>query len=86
MDTADKYWLCCLASGLNMNNMEPLIHKLAKKNTMPSQLLGHAGQVIYDPTSMTSTFMNLDGESSSACAQSTDGTEPKNEADQVMDD
>jgi len=65
--------------------MEPLIHKLAKQNTMPSQLLEKTGGVTYDPGSMTSTFMDM-GSSSTACAKSTDGTEPKNEADQVMDD
>ncbi len=65
--------------------MEPLIHKLAKKNAMPSRLLETEQKIIYDPKSMTSDFLSL-GESSTSCAKKTDGTEPKNEADQVMDD
>jgi len=39
----------------------------------------------YNPETLTSEGYKMGGQST-ACSQGTDGTEPKNEADQVMDD
>ena len=66
--------------------MEPLIHKYSKNRTMPSSLveLDDKKNAVYDPLTQTTMF-EMGGYTTSS-HRSTDGTEPKNEADRVMDD
>ncbi|MBT27448.1 MAG: hypothetical protein CMC62_00715 [Flavobacteriaceae bacterium] len=61
----------------------PLIHNLSNRKPIPNELLNNY-KVIYDPLTQKSNF-SMGGQSTS-CSKGTDGTEPKNEADQVMDD
>lgn len=61
---------------------EPLIHKLSSRNPIPQELM-YSDKVVYDPLTQKSKF--LMGYSTSS-SKGTDGTEPKNEADRVMDD
>tara|TARA_B100001287_G_C22670422_1_gene524971 strand:- start:1732 stop:1932 length:201 start_codon:yes stop_codon:yes gene_type:complete len=62
---------------------KPLIHQLANRTEIPVELINHK-KPVYDPITQQSKYF-MDGHSTS-CAKGTDGTEPKNEADQVMDD
>ena len=59
-------------------NKEPLIHKLSSRNPIPQELMS-----LKVVDLLKSKF--LMGYSTS-CTKGTDGTEPKNEADRVMDD
>jgi hypothetical protein len=61
----------------------PLIHKLAGRKEIPVEILTIT-KPIYDPITQKSKY-SLGGKTTS-CARGTDGTEPKNEADHVMDD
>lgn len=60
----------------------PLIHKLAGRKDIPIEILTDT-KPIYDPIIQKSKYSM--GKTTS-CPKGTDGTEPKNEADQVMDD
>ena len=64
-------------------NETPLIHLLSMENRIPITLMD-ATKPIYDPITQTSIY-NMGGQTTS-CSKGTDGTEPKNEADRVMDD
>lgn len=61
----------------------PLIHKLSSRESMPESLIIR-NKIEYDPFTQKSKY-SLDGNTTS-CSQGTNGTEPKNEADTVMDD
>jgi hypothetical protein len=63
-----------------MKQEAPLIHKLASHHV---QKQAEQNPVIYDPKTQTGILYM--GKSTS-CAKGTDGTKPKDEADQVMDD
>jgi hypothetical protein len=63
-----------------MKQGAPLIHKLASHHVQQQAL---QNPVIYDPKTQTGILYM--GKSTS-CAKGTDGTKPKDEADQVMDD
>jgi hypothetical protein len=65
------------------SNKNILIHELAKRRNHQVTIF-NSSKPIYDPKTQTSLY-RLDGQST-ACSKGTDGTEPKNEADQVMDD
>ena len=64
-------------------NHPPLIHLLSMENKIPITLMD-ATEPIYDPITQTSIY-NMGGGTTS-CSKGTDGTQPKNEADRVMDD
>ena len=64
-------------------NQPPLIHLLSMENKIPITLMDTT-KPIYDPITQTSIY-NMGGQTTS-CSKGTDGTEPKNEADRVMDD
>ena len=66
-----------------MSNPTPLIHEVSKKRQIPKEFI-NVENPIYDPITQTSNY-NMMGKSTS-CAKGTSGTEPKNEADHVMDD
>ena len=59
----------------------PLIHQLASERASKATL----PIFDYNPETLTTEGYKMGGQST-ACSQGTDGTEPKNEADQVMDD
>ena len=63
----------------------PLIHLLSKENKIKSELLT-SSKPVYDPKTRISNYeMRGDGGTTS-CSKATDGTQPKNEADRIMDD
>ena len=62
----------------------PLIHKLASRKESPAKLMNYE-KPTYDPITQKSIY-SFDGEGGTSCAKGTNGTEPKDEADQVMDD
>lgn len=62
----------------------PLIHKLAERKEIPVELMNYP-KPVYDPITQKSKY-SFGGGSSTACPKGTDGTKPKDEADQVMDD
>jgi hypothetical protein len=61
----------------------PLIHKLAGRKDIPIEILTET-KPIYDPITQKSKY-SMGGQTTS-CPKGTDGTKPKDEADQVMDD
>ena len=63
----------------------PLIHKLAARKEIPVSLLSN-DKPIYDPHTQTSKYLFDGNQMTTSSSRGTDGTEPKNEADRVMDD
>jgi len=61
----------------------PLIHLLSKHKRIKTELMD-CEKPIYNPETQISNY-SMGGETTS-CSKGTDGTKPKNEADQVMDD
>jgi len=66
--------------------MEPLIHHFSKHKKIPLKMIETSikDKTFYNPITQTSIFGM--GSKTTACYKSTDGTNPKNEADKVMDD
>ena len=70
---------------MNLSRKEiPLIHFLSKENKIKTELLNFS-KPVYDPNTQISSY-EMRGGGTTACSKSTDGTQPKNEADRVMDD
>ena len=70
---------------LNRKGM-PLIHLLSKENKIKTELLNFS-KPVYDPKTQISNYeMRGSGGFTTTSSRATDGTQPKNEADYVMDD
>ena len=65
-------------------NESPLIHLLSKQNKIKTELLC-TSKPVYDPETQISNYKMRGGYTTSS-SKATDGTEPKNEADRIMDD
>jgi hypothetical protein len=61
-----------------------LLLDLSKNNTPTLDAVINTKEAVYNPeTQITEIYM---GGYSTSCHKSTDGTQPKNEADRIMDD
>ena len=65
-----------------LGKSRPLFMRFAP---LESRIMGNQAPAMYDPASQETT-VDWHAGNTTSCMQSTSGTEPKNEADAVMDD